>query len=192
MTDEEAYQLEKTWRDGLPALSAWQWAELFQDSPATIKNGMSQQVQRDKDTLDRLVQERRHAQEQGQEWAVELIETRIEETNKHIALCIAIKQHYCYEKKNKNPQTITEADKALAKSVPIENFYSGRLRKFGGKQNGRCPFHAGGNERTPSFFVYPNNTYHCFSCQADGDVISFVQQTQNMGFLETVKYLIGK
>lgn len=31
-----------------------------------------------------------------------------------------------------------------------------------------CPFH---NERTPSMKLYKKN-YHCFGCQAHGDVIS--------------------
>lgn len=29
----------------------------------------------------------------------------------------------------------------------------------------RCPFH---NERTPSFILYPDNSYHCYGCGLGG------------------------
>ena len=29
----------------------------------------------------------------------------------------------------------------------------------------RCPIH---NERTPSFVLYPDNSFHCFGCKANG------------------------
>lgn len=50
----------------------------------------------------------------------------------------------------------------------------------------RCPFH---NEKTASFTVYHNNTYHCFGCAAHGDVIDFVQRYFNIKFSEAVKRL---
>ncbi len=49
-----------------------------------------------------------------------------------------------------------------------------RLRKSGDKFQGLCPFHA--DKNSASFFVYPNNTYHCFGCQAHGTIIDFVMQ----------------
>jgi len=38
------------------------------------------------------------------------------------------------------------------------------------KENGRkvfinCPFHG---EKTPSFCIYPDNSYHCFGCGKNG------------------------
>ncbi|MBV9336094.1 MAG: hypothetical protein JO243_09395, partial [Solirubrobacterales bacterium] len=43
------------------------------------------------------------------------------------------------------------------------------LRRAGASEYvGRCPFH---DERTPSFGVNPiEKVYHCFGCQASGDV----------------------
>ncbi len=54
------------------------------------------------------------------------------------------------------------------------------------KNKMRCPFH---NEKTASFTIYRDNTYHCFGCSAHGDVIAFVQRYFNIKFSEAVKRL---
>jgi len=62
-----------------------------------------------------------------------------------------------------------------------------KLAKKGKDYFGRCPFH---NEHTPSFSV--NNAkkfYHCFGCGANGDIINFVEKTQNLDFMGAIKYL---
>lgn len=50
----------------------------------------------------------------------------------------------------------------------------------------RCPFH---NEKTASFKVYPNGTYHCFGCGAHGDVITFVMGIKKISFRDACKLL---
>ena len=58
------------------------------------------------------------------------------------------------------------------------------LKKSGRSLKGRCPFHG---ENTPSFYVYPEDKqYHCFGCQAHGDVFSFVQRLMGKTFVDTV------
>lgn len=52
-----------------------------------------------------------------------------------------------------------------------------------------CPFHS---EKTGSFKVYPDGTYHCFGCGAHGDVIDFVARMENIGFNEACKRLGGQ
>lgn len=50
-----------------------------------------------------------------------------------------------------------------------------------------CPFH---QEKTPSCALYEDtNSYYCFSCQASGDHISFVQKTQGVGFKEALEII---
>lgn len=50
-----------------------------------------------------------------------------------------------------------------------------------------CPFH---HEKTASFHVDDRKGfYYCFGCHAKGDALSFVQQTQNLGFMEAVEVL---
>jgi DNA primase len=60
----------------------------------------------------------------------------------------------------------------------------------GGSLKGLCPFH---DEKTPSFHVTPSRGfYHCFSCQEGGDVITFVQKIEGVGFAEAVERLAGR
>ena len=63
-----------------------------------------------------------------------------------------------------------------------------KLARSGRNWKGCCPFH---NEKTPSFYVYENG-FHCFGCGASGDAISFVMQTQGLGFIEAVEQLAGE
>jgi DNA primase len=64
--------------------------------------------------------------------------------------------------------------------------------KKSGAQNyaGLCPFHG---EKTPSFSVHAvRQFYHCFGCNESGDVFSFVQKIDNVGFIEAVKIVAQK
>ena len=50
-----------------------------------------------------------------------------------------------------------------------------------------CPFH---QEKTASFHVDDRKGfYYCFGCHAKGDAISFVKETENVGFMEAVEIL---
>jgi DNA primase len=65
------------------------------------------------------------------------------------------------------------------------------LRSAGvGSLKGLCPFH---DEKTPSFHVRPAvGLWHCFGCNEGGDVISFVQRLDHLGFAEAVERLAGR
>ncbi|MFE5342501.1 DNA primase [Isoptericola sp. NPDC056578] len=59
-----------------------------------------------------------------------------------------------------------------------------------GSLKGLCPFH---DERTPSFHVRPGvGRWHCFGCGEGGDVISFVQKIDGMGFTDAVEFLADR
>ncbi len=61
------------------------------------------------------------------------------------------------------------------------------LRRVGTRWVGLCPFH---DERTPSFSVNAEEgLYHCFGCQAGGDAIGFVRETEALDFAEAVELL---
>ena len=50
-----------------------------------------------------------------------------------------------------------------------------------------CPFH---QEKSASFHVDDRKGfYYCFGCHAKGDAISFVRETENVGFMEAVEIL---
>ncbi len=53
-----------------------------------------------------------------------------------------------------------------------------------------CPFH---QEKSASFHVDDRKGYYyCFGCHAKGDAISFVRESENMGFMEAVELLAGE
>ncbi len=61
------------------------------------------------------------------------------------------------------------------------------LQKKGSSYFGLCPFH---NEKSPSFSVSrEKQMYYCFGCGAGGNVITFVMEYENYGFVEAVRYL---
>lgn len=61
------------------------------------------------------------------------------------------------------------------------------LKKAGRHYKALCPFH---KEDTASFTVNPEKqVFHCFGCQAGGDVFEFVMKTENLGFAEAVERL---
>ena len=66
-----------------------------------------------------------------------------------------------------------------------------KLRKSGAQNyQGLCPFH---QEKTASFSVHAGNQFfHCFGCNAGGDVFTFVQKIENITFLEAVRMVAEK
>ncbi len=64
------------------------------------------------------------------------------------------------------------------------------LKQAGAVFKALCPFH---QEKTPSFNVNPaRQRYHCFGCGADGDVIKFVREYENLDFVGAVKRLADR
>ena len=64
------------------------------------------------------------------------------------------------------------------------------LKKVGSRWTGLCPFH---QEKTPSFSVNQvEGLYHCFGCQASGDVITFVREIEHLDFVGAVEWLANK
>ncbi len=50
-----------------------------------------------------------------------------------------------------------------------------------------CPFH---HEKTASFHVDDRKGfYYCFGCHAKGDALTFIKETENLGFMEAVEVL---
>ena len=77
-----------------------------------------------------------------------------------------------------------ETIKQCADIVSVVENYAIKLKKAGHDFKGLCPFH---KERNPSFTVYPEEKrYHCYGCQAAGDVIGFVMKIENCDFKSAV------
>ena len=50
-----------------------------------------------------------------------------------------------------------------------------------------CPFH---QEKYASFHVDDRKGfYYCFGCHAKGDAVTFIKETENLGFMEAVEVL---
>ena len=65
-----------------------------------------------------------------------------------------------------------------------------KLKRQGRHFSGLCPFH---KEKTPSFTVHDGEgRYHCFGCGVHGDVISYVQETEHLTFMETIEKLASQ
>jgi DNA primase len=65
-----------------------------------------------------------------------------------------------------------------------------RLTKAGHEFKACCPFH---NEKSPSFTVNDiKGFYHCFGCQAHGDVITWMTQQRGLSFMDAVKELASE
>jgi DNA primase len=61
------------------------------------------------------------------------------------------------------------------------------LKRAGANFVTLCPFH---REKTPSFNVNPHRQiFHCFGCHKGGDVFTFIQQYENITFIEAVRRL---
>jgi phage/plasmid primase-like uncharacterized protein len=79
---------------------------------------------------------------------------------------------------------------AIRRDYPLEAEVAKtvRLRRAGGNKSGVCPFHP---DKSPSFVVYPDNTFHCFGCGAHGDVIDYVGKINNLRVTDAIGYLTG-
>ncbi len=65
-----------------------------------------------------------------------------------------------------------------------------KLQRAGREWKACCPFH---NEKTPSFTVNDQKGfYHCFGCQAHGDVISWMTDQRGLSFMDAVKELAAE
>ena len=83
-----------------------------------------------------------------------------------------------------------EAVKAAADMVEVVSARTALRRVSGSYYTGRCPFH---EERTPSFSVDPvGKLYHCFGCGVGGDLIKFVQETENVDFVGAIEWLADR
>src|SRR5215813_3181190 len=87
------------------------------------------------------------------------------------------------------PQTFIDDLRQQANIVQVVQEYV-PLKKVGNTYKGLCPFHS---EKTPSFHVHPDKGFfHCFGCNAGGDVYKFIELHEKVGFQDAVRMLAQK
>jgi DNA primase len=87
------------------------------------------------------------------------------------------------------PQSFIDEVRSAADIVTVISD-SVSLRKAGAKYKGLCPFHG---EKTPSFTVDKDKGFfHCFGCNAGGDVFKFVELQDKVSFGEAVRILANR
>jgi DNA primase len=62
-----------------------------------------------------------------------------------------------------------------------------KVIRAGREKRALCAFH---NERSPSMQVNDaKGTFHCFGCGASGDIVTYVMETQRVGFRDALRWL---
>lgn len=85
---------------------------------------------------------------------------------------------------------VSEAEIQTAKGKDIRKLHTfNKPRVYGTRFTACCPFHAGGNEKTPSFMINQRNLFKCFGCGEAGDAITFIMKLNNLNFIDAVKFL---
>lgn len=65
-----------------------------------------------------------------------------------------------------------------------------KLKKSGKRFKGLCPFHP---EKRPSFMVdSQKQLFHCFGCEAGGDIYTFLMKIENIDFPEALQILADR
>jgi len=86
------------------------------------------------------------------------------------------------------PQDFIERVRDANNLVEIIEPYT-QLKRSGDRLMGRCPFpdHA---EKTASFSVSESKqVYHCFGCKKSGNVFTFLESMQGLGFTQALEFL---
>ena len=87
------------------------------------------------------------------------------------------------------PQQFIDDLRMQANILPVVQEYVS-LKKNGRTWKGLCPFHS---EKTGSFHVDPEKGFfHCFGCNAGGDVFKFLELHEKLAFPEAVRLLAQK
>ncbi len=87
---------------------------------------------------------------------------------------------------------VADEREQIKERLPIETLVGERvaLQRAGRNLKGLCPFH---KEKTPSFVVSPERgTFHCFGCNAGGDIFRFYMLLNKVEFPEALQALAAR
>lgn len=72
------------------------------------------------------------------------------------------------------------------RKADFTKFINTHITKAYDKKRTVCPFH---EEKTASFFIYPDNSYYCFGCGVYGNAIDFMMKKLGYSFQEACSIL---
>lgn len=167
--------------NSLPFQKAWQKA-LEEEYKEEEKKWEAYYFQKVKEIVKSShIQDKEFAKRFYYLWAqinLQKLQENIQKTKYRIAL-LKMKSPSYVPPKN----SISQNDVDIARRVELSRFLGNESRR----RLIICPFH---NERTGSFKVYNDSRFKCFGCGEYGDVITFVQKTQQLNFKEAVQFLL--
>ena len=74
-----------------------------------------------------------------------------------------------------------------ARDYPIDSLVGSKVIKAGKNRKVNCPVHG---EKTPSFIIYPDNSFHCFGCGFHGNnAVDFIMKVEQLSFEKAVERL---
>lgn len=83
------------------------------------------------------------------------------------------------------------ADLAVARTLPIEEYLSfmgHEVIKRGERYVCLSPLT---NEERPSFYIYPENKFYCFSTGTSGDIIDLVGYLEDLGTFDSIRRVLN-
>jgi len=191
-----AFDLEKEWKKTLPRLTAIELLETFPEAKKIIIPKINEWQEERQLMVNRikesLIEIRKTKDELTKDlkrfWLKITYGQRLLEIDRQIA---RLKHLLCITKGRpllKNGVTEEMVERALL--VPIQDVISQEFKKSGCRYVGLCPLH---NEKSPSFFVYPDtNSFYCYGCGVGGNVINLIKLLHDYNFVEAVKWLNEK
>jgi hypothetical protein len=190
--EEEAYyrKLEQDWKKSLPRYSPAELLEIFPEGREAVERNLQEarqeHAEHEKELRESLKQFEDHPDGWFMEEYLEAFEApEYEERKKRIRKL----ESFLSKKKSDNWQDF-QRKLEIAREYPIERLAEQQLelkRASPDRKVALCPFH---NENTPSFYLFlKQNSYHCFGCQAHGDVISLTEQLYSVDFKDAVEML---
>ena len=105
---------------------------------------------------------------------------------------IQSRKYYTSVEHQQDVDRITDDDIARSKEVPLEELFEIEMKRVSGKLWCKCPWHAGGQESTPSMCIFKDNRYKCFSCGESGDPADYIQKRDGVDFIQAIRQLINK
>jgi len=188
-TDTDIKDVEEAWRANLVKYTPAEWLAIFPEAREFIIPKL-RELEFQMRTLEEEIPKALHGAKKFEDyWFIREVIGAFQVTD-----LIQLKKEY-YRLKRYLPQIkpmnqISQEQIERARAYPILELaeaHMGELKRSGRTYRALCPYH---DERSPSFYLYPGtNTFHCFGCQKNGDVISLTQHLLSMNFVEAVEHL---